>query len=383
MGAFDRWKGQAVGRTAQNRPPESRESLLKQMDELRVYADQCAAKLHQARLLMAQNDKAFQNIRQVRYKLMGARTLADLLEILEQELNRLQVDYYTLMLTQEFLGEDSEAARALPESARHRLRFKDEAGLRRLVSVSGQATTYIGHTGGKETPGMFPAEIKSCVLIPMIYQKRLIGCLNLGSRDVQRFSSAYSPEFLEDMAATTTLSLDNVITHDRNQRLATTDVLTGISNRRFFYTQGERLFELAKRHGDDLACLYIDLNDFKPINDLHGHDAGDLALKKMAAYVNGRVRKTDVFARLGGDEFALLLPRVTLVQARRVAEWLREGVAKISFASAGHPGLTVSAAFGVAALEAADATFEDLISRADAAMYADKGRKVREQRQIR
>lgn len=377
MSRFSQWNLGKIGpaKTDQKQLQQTRAEYEKQLADQRGYAAELRAELRDARLTLRENDQAFQNIRDIRHKLMGSRALSELLRALLGGLEGLNVDYVGVTLVRDFMEPESALAVSLGDEVKGRLRFKEKRFLERMLCPFGGPKAYIGATGLKETPGLFSAEIKSCVLLPLVHQAKLIGCLNLGSLSPSRFPSDYSLDLLEDLAATAAISLDNVITHERNKRLATTDSLTRIYNRRFFQAQGARAFALARRHGDALACIYIDLNDFKPINDRYGHETGDLALKKLAWFVRRRIRQTDIFARLGGDEFGLLLPRVKMHQALRVAEWLREGIGKISFADEGYPDLTISAAFGVATIEADDSRFIDLMNRADAAMYEDKGQK--------
>jgi len=112
-------------------------------------------------------------------------------------------------------------------------------------------------------------------------------------------------------------------TSRRLRQLATTDELTGLWNRRFFLDRWERECERAKRYGRPLACVMIDVNHFKRVNDQLGHAAGDLVLQRVAQELKAVLRHADVLARFGGDEFVIALPETSIAQAERVAEKLR------------------------------------------------------------
>src|SRR5205823_14021587 len=103
-------------------------------------------------------------------------------------------------------------------------------------------------------------------------------------------------------------ALDNAYRFREARRLADTDALTGLRNRRFFYETLQRECKRARRYGRSLALLVLDLDDFKAINERVGHLAGDDVLAETAARVRGALRASDVACRVGGDEFAVILP---------------------------------------------------------------------------
>jgi diguanylate cyclase (GGDEF)-like protein len=148
------------------------------------------------------------------------------------------------------------------------------------------------------------------------------------------------------------------------------DPLTDVLNRRGFERELKRSLAYVKRYGVSAALIYIDLDEFKPVNDRHGHGAGDLVLKAVAAALVRRVRASDVVARLGGDEFVVLLWNVSGAEAAAKAADLEAAVygTPVRF---GASTLVVGASAGVAQLGPLDAP-EDVLARADAAMYARK-----------
>ncbi|GAB1595990.1 ligand-binding sensor domain-containing diguanylate cyclase [Lysobacter sp. PAGU 2638] len=156
------------------------------------------------------------------------------------------------------------------------------------------------------------------------------------------------------------------------ERLARTDALTLLSNRRALdQALDEELEHLAQ--GQPVALMLVDVDGFKPINDLHGHAAGDVALQAIADVIRAQARQHDIAARWGGDEFALLLVDCTLEQALTAAERIRDAVEAIDcepFA----PGFGVTASVGVAwsGGEAHSASLRTLVPRADEALYRAK-----------
>ncbi|WP_282339838.1 MULTISPECIES: sensor domain-containing diguanylate cyclase [Pseudomonas] len=156
------------------------------------------------------------------------------------------------------------------------------------------------------------------------------------------------------------------------QRLATTDVLTKSSNRRHFFDCAQREFEHANRFGAPLAFLLLDIDDFKKINDTHGHQMGDQVLQRIAQCGATALRRGDLFGRIGGEEFAAVFPGCDPALAQQIAERLQREVQRLIFSSAqGEPfGVTVSQ--GLVSLRIEDAALGDLFARADAAMYQAK-----------
>jgi diguanylate cyclase (GGDEF)-like protein len=115
-------------------------------------------------------------------------------------------------------------------------------------------------------------------------------------------------------------------THRKLEQAAISDFLTALANRRRFLAQFEVEMARADRHGLPLSLLLLDVDHFKRINDLHGHQVGDAVLRHLAAVLLDNLRRSDVVGRLGGEEFGVLLPHTTALQAARVGEKLRDAV---------------------------------------------------------
>jgi diguanylate cyclase (GGDEF)-like protein len=159
------------------------------------------------------------------------------------------------------------------------------------------------------------------------------------------------------------------------ETLADVDSLLDILNRRGFERELKRSLAYVKRHGTDAALVYLDLDDFKPINDRHGHAAGDAMLKAVAETLARVVRASDVVARIGGDEFAVLLWNCSETDAQAKAQVLEAAISRTTVTHAGVK-LSVGVSTGVAALLPLDAP-ADVLERADRAMYGRKAERRR------
>jgi two-component system, cell cycle response regulator len=155
------------------------------------------------------------------------------------------------------------------------------------------------------------------------------------------------------------------------RRLATRDELTGLSNRREYDRILAEEEDRARRFGNSLSLVIIDLDLFKAVNDAHGHAAGDAVLREASRRVAGSIRTVDRAARIGGEEFALILVQTGREAALEVA---RRAIAAVSASpiAAGGASLTVTASAGVAEMPADAKNAADLFIAADGALYAAK-----------
>jgi diguanylate cyclase (GGDEF)-like protein len=155
------------------------------------------------------------------------------------------------------------------------------------------------------------------------------------------------------------------------QRIATTDALTGLWNRRHLLERLEAETCRSNRNGRPLCLAILDVDHFKRVNDLHGHPAGDEVLRTLARLIRDSVRLSEVVGRMGGEEFAILMPETDRAQASLVCERLRERVARSPVRLPSGADLEVTLSTGIALMEGEEAS-DRLISRADAALYDAK-----------
>ncbi len=155
-------------------------------------------------------------------------------------------------------------------------------------------------------------------------------------------------------------------------RIATScDHLTGISNRRAFFEAAELELERVRRSPREMSLIFFDADNFKKINDSHGHPVGDIILRHLAETLTATFRQVDIVARIGGEEFAVILPSTGIDAARVVAERLRRQVASQPVEVDGVP-ISYTVSGGIASLDASVNGLDALMKRADQALYAAK-----------
>jgi diguanylate cyclase len=168
-------------------------------------------------------------------------------------------------------------------------------------------------------------------------------------------------------------ALEHTLSQARLEAL--TDPLTGLANRRAFdealRDAVARAADGAAPNGGDLSLLLLDIDHFKSINDLHGHQAGDQALRLIAGTIAGMVRRTDLAARWGGEEFAVLLPGTGRAGALSLAETLRSGIAGRRLSLGGGQPVAITVSIGAASFTPGD-TPAAWLARADVALYLAK-----------
>lgn len=157
-----------------------------------------------------------------------------------------------------------------------------------------------------------------------------------------------------------------VLAHE--QELARTDYLTNTANRRFFYELAHAEIRRAHRHEHSFSIAYMDIDDFKEINDRSGHSTGDLLLRAVAETIHRDVREIDVLARLGGDEFAILLPETGEQAARTVVNRVQKSLLEM----VKEKNWPVTFSIGVATWETPPQDVDEIIKRADQLMYSVK-----------
>jgi diguanylate cyclase (GGDEF)-like protein len=155
------------------------------------------------------------------------------------------------------------------------------------------------------------------------------------------------------------------------ERLATTDPLTGVLNRRHLFTLAEQELKRAQRYDNIFSVLILDIDHFKQINDTYGHTVGDRVLEVMAQTVLNSLRKVDYFGRFGGEEFVAFLPETDIDAAIMVAERVREKVKAIAI-SVQEQLVSMTVSIGVASYQSGDETVDSIIQRADKALYQAK-----------
>ncbi|CAM2011104.1 ligand-binding sensor domain-containing protein [Acanthopleuribacter pedis] len=166
------------------------------------------------------------------------------------------------------------------------------------------------------------------------------------------------------------IAVENARLYTRVKQLATTDDLTQLYNRRYFFELAEREFERSARYQKPLSIVMFDIDHFKQINDLHGHHQGDLVIQFVAEASLEQLRKSDFLARYGGEEFIAMLPETNTEDAIMVAERLKEALTKAELPLPDLPRVTAS--YGIATLHDGIRDLSALVEEADRALYRSK-----------
>jgi diguanylate cyclase (GGDEF)-like protein len=242
------------------------------------------------------------------------------------------------------------------------------------------------------------------IVLPLKFHDRKIGVLQAGNKRKGRLFDETDTQLLTAIATQATIAIENARLYQQAQdeiaerikaeeelrrhrdhleelvkertaevhRLAITDPLTDVFNRRHLMELGNRTLNQAQRYQHSLAAIMLDIDHFKKINDTYGHTIGDEALRKLADQMRADSRSVDIVGRYGGEEFVILMPETTLQTARQIAERLLIHIRALRINTA-QGQISFTASIGVAALNLASSqTLDALIARADLAMYTAK-----------
>ncbi|OQY50515.1 MAG: hypothetical protein B6230_06155 [Desulfobacteraceae bacterium 4572_89] len=185
-----------------------------------------------------------------------------------------------------------------------------------------------------ENPDVFQAlipeiagyDIGSIAIAPITLDGEVVGSINQADNNKKRFEPGIDSSLLEQLALKVSLCLSNVTAHEQLKFLAFHDSLTGLLNRGVMERILEREFQRAKRYNTDLTLLFLDLDDFKSINDTFGHDNGDKALCLVAEQLTRLKRGSDIVARFAGDEFVVIFPSTSKTQAEYYSKRIKKNL---------------------------------------------------------
>lgn len=212
---------------------------------------------------------------------------------------------------------------------------------------------------------------RTALAVPLFRQERVMGVVCLYDREDEQDFSEADMTTLISLADQAGVAIDNVFLHERAARLAITDGLTGIWNRRYFQMQFDQEMERSVRFRRPFTLVLVDIDNFKTINDTYGHQRGDAVLIELAGRMKGGIRDIDVVARYGGEEFALILPETDGEGGRQLGEKIRRLVEGTPFAG-GSPPIAVTISAGVACFKEHGTDSRSLEAAADSALYFAK-----------
>ncbi|MCE4553701.1 sensor domain-containing diguanylate cyclase [Roseateles cellulosilyticus] len=319
------------------------------------------------------NERKLDRFDALERRLMAVESMEELVNLLLVDCRHdFQLDAAELWL----LDPDGELSRALPALPMARApRLLDTHGPLRDMFGAVRATRLVGPGHGEAVVAQAFGDdtpMRSAALLPLIRQGLLIGSLHFGSRDPERYDATSGTKFLDRLSAIAAIAIESMLNRERLRRAGMTDGLTGVHNRRYFDHRSLIEFSQAVRHRYPLACLFLDIDHFKAINDGHGHPTGDEVLRQVGGLIQRSLRTGDLAARYGGEEFVVLLPRTDLAGAREVAERIRLMVQDAPFITPDGGTLNATLSAGLAMLQPGAASFAELLNSADQALYEAK-----------
>ena len=220
-----------------------------------------------------------------------------------------------------------------------------------------------------------PADMTArCVVaVPLMSRGRLIGAVEVVDTVRKRRLTMADARLLALLLEPAAVALDNALLLRKSEELSITDDLTKLYNSRFLNSTLRREVERSKRYRTPVSLIFLDLDGFKDVNDRHGHLFGSRALVEVGRVLKSTVRLIDIVARFGGDEFTVILPQTSPEGARTIAERIRERIGETRFLATYGIDVHITASIGISSFPDHGRTKDDLIARADQAMYVIKG----------
>src|ERR1700693_1662494 len=300
------------------------------MDELNRENDDLKKRLAEMNAEAAANESILKRTQARELTLLRADSLAQLLRAM---VDGLRESYALDAVSVVLLDPQHEIRHLLIAGGDRPEEFKQIFFVDSLVGLAPQLAAlhrpWLGPFVGADHHLLFPgaANLKSAALVPLPRKDRATGALCFGSRDPTRFTRHHGTDFLGHLGAVAAVCLANAVNRARLLRAGITDFLTGWHNRRYLQQRLKEELARAQRRSATIACLMIDIDEFKGINDGYGHLAGDKALKEIASRVEEQIRTMDTAARFGGDELAIILPEASAAEAAKLGERIRKAIA--------------------------------------------------------
>ena len=213
-----------------------------------------------------------------------------------------------------------------------------------------------------------PANVQSLLCVPLITKGEAIGVINISNKKNNMLFNQKDLDFMTSLANQAAIAIDNAKLYE----LATKDGLTKLYMNRHFMTLLENEVRRCARYKHSMSLIMIDIDDFKQINDHHGHLTGDQILREVASQISTTVRKIDIAARYGGEEFVILLPETTKQGASIIAERLRKNIEAIKAQTQRGEEIVTTVSMGIAQFGKDADNSKDLIDVADKALYNSK-----------
>lgn len=346
-----------------------------------VQLDQTRDKLHELTAEVERNTDILRRSQQRELDLLTAENL----EVLFRRMTRGLASSYGLERVTVVIADPEHSIRHLLIASGTAVSEID--GLQFVDALAGLAPQYVvmqrpwlGPYSSPDHQLILPnsGALRSIAMIPLSHNGMLFGSINFGSNDPGRFTRGHAIDFFTHLGMIASFSVENVVNRMRLLRSGFTDVLTGWHNRRYLQVRLSEELARAQRDQHRIACLMLDIDFFKQVNDQYGHAAGDEVLRELAHRVESQVRASDIAARYGGEEFVVLLPDTDCESARHLAERIRTTITDGAVMLPNGESVDISASIGIAssAPTRTDTDLktlgESLLARADVALYRAK-----------
>ncbi len=329
-----------------------------------------------------QNSIALKRFQRFEMGLLGLNTLAEMIEyVLSYTQSFFELDHVSFCL----IDENAEISRYLVED---RYDYQNREGLVLLTEkdfyydrLGLLVKPYLGNYRTELCEQFFSHHEQkpvSVAILPLNRRGRVLGSLNLGSFQEDRFSLGMATDFIEHMISVISICLENNLNFETMRRTTLIDTLTGVNNRFFWEQRIDEELDRSNRNGQPLTCLFLDIDWFKKVNDEFGHQAGDYVLAEVAGAIKRQLRSNDVLARYGGEEFVALLSNIDENRANEISERIRLAIDRLTLSYNDQP-IPVTISIGSASYQP-DSSFsctssdiaEALIKKADSALYLAK-----------
>jgi diguanylate cyclase (GGDEF)-like protein len=223
---------------------------------------------------------------------------------------------------------------------------------------------------------MTTTQLRSALACPLVYNDRVVGTLSLYHVEPEFYNDEHR-RLLDQISEQMAAAISNSLVFEQTREASLSDPLTGLPNTRFMFTHLGRELARAERHASQVAILVLDLDDFKRINDTHGHHVGDRALREVARVLRETIRPYDICVRYAGDEFVIVLTDCGTEEAEAKRAELQAAVESIAFEAAPGQPVTVGLSIGAAVYPVDGESHESLLATADGRMYRDKKNRKR------
>ena len=274
---------------------------------------------------------------------------------------------------------------ALPLRHRHRRGHHPAdhgAQRRRADRLGGAEPPSAGQRAGpapisRPPDSQFTTTLQSALVCPLMFSERFIGTLSVYHTDAAFYRDDHR-RLLDRVSEQAAAVINNSMLFEQTQEDSLTDPLTGLPNTRFLFMHLTRELSRAERLKSEVSLLVMDLDNFKEINDSHGHHVGDRALCEVARVLRAAIRPYDICVRYAGDEFIVVLSGCGADEAESKRQELQKGIDEVYFEARPGKRLPLGISIGAAVFPHDGESYESLLATADSKMYQDKsGRKRR------